>query len=136
MFYHIIWCSSSPLCDRIVVFQFSLLCYKFCILSKQNARAFIIILCVTMTAVRKLVGNKCNCPETCDFFSRLGIFLFLHETSNTEKFDCTDVENSNSFFSNSSRKYPNTQMQTFVWRLRSVFVLSETLSELNSFSRA
>ena len=43
------------------------------------------------------------------FVVNISIFLFLHETSRIEKFDGTDFDNGNSFFSNSSKKYLNTK---------------------------
>ena len=36
-------------------------------------------------------------------------FLILHDASHIEKFVGTDLENGNSFFSNSSQKYPNAK---------------------------
>ena len=51
--------------------QFSLLCYEFCILSKKNVRAFIIILGVTMKAVAFEIKPEINgFVEKFMFFSR------------------------------------------------------------------
>ena len=72
MFYHIIWCPSIPLCVyncRLFSFHYyvtSLLFYQ-----KQNVRAFIIILGVTIKAVA-----FDSSPEINGFVEKLVIFYF------------------------------------------------------------
>ena len=69
-----------------------------------------------------------NYPNNAFFSPKCKYFLFLHETSHIEKLEDNDFENENSCFQIPAK---NTQIRNFLWKLKSFFFLSETLSQLN-----
>ena len=70
MFYHIIWCPSIPLCVyNCRLFSFHYYVTSFAFYQKQNVRAFIMILRVTMKAVAFDSSSEIN-----GFVEKLVIF--------------------------------------------------------------
>ena len=85
VFYHIIWCPSTPFCVyncRLFSFYYHVASFVFC--QKQNVREF--RLDYESSSFRKLGRNKWICRQTFDFFTSLVInsmfnFLFISNLS-------------------------------------------------------
>ena len=119
----IIFSNSCPKIHRLGIFGPKFKDFYFEPLYNQiNLRALI----SNMTMA--FFNSSPKIPKWSIFCPKCKYFKILHEASHIEKFKVTDQENCNSFFSNSSQKYPNTK---FSLKTQFFFFLSETLSELN-----